>query len=152
MSNFKKIIIIFWSLWLLIALWTDIVGGLAHLHILNATWAPNTNYPFLVKSLAMYSVPEWVPAVSFIGIIIWLLLCTILFIRASCALTKPLSIWLPKAEMAFIVSLSFWFALYLADQLVMQFDLEENHMVQGGLMFLTFLSLYILPDSNSKRV
>lgn len=147
MLYFKKVIVVFWTVWTLIALWTDVVGGLTQLHWLNATWAPNLNYPFLVKSLSMYSVPAWLPAVFFIGIIIWEFLASILFVHACLALQQP-AIWLKRAEVAFIFSLCLWFAFYLADQLVMKFDLEANHMVQGGFMFLTFLGLYILPNEN----
>src|SRR5690349_654185 len=104
---FKKIIILFWTLWWLIALWTDIVGGLAHIGLLVASWAPDTNYPFLVTSLKMYSLPTWVPSIFFIGIIAWSFLSTLAFIWASCGLFQKQSIWLPRAEKAFIISLTF---------------------------------------------
>jgi hypothetical protein len=147
MHQFKKIIILFWALWWLIALWTDIVGGLAHIGILTASWAPDTNYPFLVESLKMYHVPEWLPAVFFIGILLWSCLSTLLFCWASLGLHKDKHIWMKRAEIAFIVSICYWLAFFLADQVVMKFDLEQNHMVQGGFQLLCFLALYLLPES-----
>ena len=33
--------------------------------------------------------------------------------------------------------------------MVMKFDLEENHMVQGGFELLTFSSLYLLPEDKN---
>lgn len=147
-DKFKKIIIIFWTCWWIVALWTDIVGALSHLQWLNASWAPDTNYPFLVTSLQMYPLPTWMPAIFFVGIIIWSFISTIAFCWASMGLCLDKSVWLKRAEYAFIISLSYWFAFFIADQIVMKFDLEENHMVQGGFQFLTFLALYILPDKD----
>lgn len=138
---FSKIIVIFWSFWWLIALWTDIVGGLAHLGILNATWAPNTNYPFLKESLLkMYHLHDCIPPTLFIGIIISSFTTTILFFHASIQMckTKNYSQWARHVDYAFIFSLSFWFILFLADQCIMQFDLEANHMIQGGFELLTY--------------
>ena len=146
-TQFKKIIIIFWTLWWLIALWTDIVGAFAHLGMLNATWAPDTNYPFLKESLKMYNAPEWLVALLFTGIILWSLISTIAFCWASASLTQNADIWMQRARVAFIISLSYWMAFFLADQIVMKFDLEQNHMVQGGFQFLTFLALYLFPKN-----
>ncbi|KTC65303.1 Uncharacterised protein (plasmid) [Legionella adelaidensis] len=144
---FKKLIILFWMCWWVIALWTDIAGALAHLKILSASWAPDVNYPFLVESLKMYGVPSWVPALLFTLILVWSFISAGLFCWASFGLRFEREIWMSRAEIAFIVSLSYWFAFFIADQLVMKFDLEQNHMVQGGFQLLTFLSLYLLPET-----
>ncbi|MDD3265851.1 MAG: hypothetical protein PHC75_01555 [Burkholderiales bacterium] len=143
---FKRIIVIFWALWWLIALWTDVVGAVAHLGYVTASWAPDNNYPFLVKSLAMYNVPTSLPAFFYAGINIFSFICVVLFGRAVFALNK--SNWLEKANIAFIFSLSYWFMFFLADQLIMNFDLEQNHMVQGGFQLLCYLTLYILPNKD----
>jgi hypothetical protein len=145
---FKKIIIIFWFIWWLIALWTDFIGMFAHMGLIHKSWAPDTNYPFLVESLKMYAVPDWVPQLSFAGILIWSLLSTLAFLWTCLGLRQTESVWMKRADLAFTISISFWFALFLADQLVMKFDLEENHMVQGVIQLLTYLSLYILPSKH----
>lgn len=143
---FKKVIVLFWAAWWVIAFWTDIVGGLAHIGWLEATWAPDVNYPFLEKCLEMYQVASWVPAVLFLGIIVWSLAAMLAFIWAALGLRASSAVWMRRAEVAFIISLSWWMAFFLADQLVMNFDLEENHMVQGGFMLLTYLAMYRLPE------
>ena len=149
-TSFKKIIILFWTLWWLIAFWTDLVGGLAHLGLLEKSWAPDTNFPFLIKTLAIYPLPEWVPPVAFLGILSWTLISSLAFCWASAGLCKEASCWMPRADKAFIVSLSLWLAFFIADQLVMQYDLEENHMVQGGFQLLCYLTLYLLPSEQEK--
>lgn len=147
---FKKAIVLFWAVWWIIALWTDVLGGIAHLGLLTVSWAPDNNYPFLVQSLAMYHVPTWLEVILFCGIILWSLFIVVLFCKASAALGKTSAIWVPKANYAFIVSLCFWLAFFIGDQLVMNYDLEQNHMVQGGFQLLTFLALLLMPE-NKKR-
>ena len=144
-DTFNKTLIVFWAFWWLIAFWTDIVGGFAHLGILKASWAPDSNYPFLVSTLKMYQVPSVIPFIFFILILTWSLISTLVFFWASFALSQPREVWIARTRTAYIISLSFWLAFFLADQLVMKFDLEENHMVQGGFELLTFFALYILP-------
>ena len=145
-EHFNKILIIFWAFWWLIAFWTDVVGGLAHLGMLRTSWAPDTNYPFLVDSLKMYHLPPIVPFIFFILILLGTFSSTLLFFWASFSFNHSREIWLARARTAYIVSLTLWLAFFIADQLVMKFDLEENHMVQGGFELLSFFALYILLD------
>lgn len=144
--QFKKIIILFWALWWLIALWTDVVGILAHIGLIHASWAPDTNYTFLVQTLKMYPISDWMPACFLLGIILWSFLSAGLFCWACVGLNKKREIWMRRAQYAFIVSLTYWLAFFLADQIVMKYDLEENHMVQGGFELLSYLALYWLPE------
>ncbi|MEP3278328.1 MAG: hypothetical protein ABJN26_00090 [Stappiaceae bacterium] len=51
-------------------------------------------------------------------------------------------------DSAFIISLGLWFAFFLADQIFLKFDLEQNHMVQGGFQLLCFFALYVLTDDD----
>lgn len=145
LSLFKKSLVVFWFFWWLIALWTDVIGGLAHLGYLKASWAPDMNYPFLVNTLAMYPLPQWVAPFLFVAIIAWSTVNVVLFADASFSLNKSKAYWVPKAQKAFIVSLWLWLAFFLADQMVMKFAEEENHMVQGGFELLSFMALLLLP-------
>ena len=54
--------------------------------------------------------------------------------------------WRERVNAAFIISLGLWFAFFISDQVVMMFDLEQNHMVQGGFQLLTFMAIHFLPD------
>lgn len=146
---FKKIIVVFWTIWWFVALWSDISGGLAHMGYLNATWARDANYAMLVRSLQMYPIPEWCALGLFIGILAWSLLSAVLFLVASVTMGKERKIWMRNVRRAFIVSLTYWFAFFIADQIIMNFDLEQNHMVQGGFQLLTFIALYLLPEPKS---
>ena len=47
-----------------------------------------------------------------------------------------------------VVFWALWWTLafFISDQVVMMFDLEQNHMVQGGFQLLTFMAIHFLPD------
>jgi hypothetical protein len=143
---FKRILVIFWGFWWLIAFLTDFLGGLQHLKLIDLSLNIDTNYPFLVKSLMPFNPPHWLPAYLFIMLMIWALISSLLFFWASLASKAR---WLRLANIAFIVSLGLWLAFFLADQIIMNFDLEANHMVQGGFQLLCFFALYLLPEQET---
>jgi hypothetical protein len=147
---FKRLLVAFWWLWWLIAFLTDFLGGLKELGVITAAWLPHTNYPFLAKSLAPYDAPVWLPPVLFAGIVLWSFLSTVLFTVAMCTPRQPEMRWRHRVDTAFIVSLGLWLAFFIADQVVMKFDLEENHMVQGGFELLCLMAIRLLPDNPSE--
>lgn len=148
-SFFKWVIVAFWALWWLIAFLTDVAGGLKELGVFSPVWLSSTNYQFMLQTLAPFGAPHWLSAVFFIGIIAWSGTSTVLLARAALTPMQPQSRWKQRVNAGFIVSLGLWFAFYLADQVVMKFDLEENHMVQGGFQFLCFMALHLLPDDRT---
>ncbi|MEM7225285.1 MAG: hypothetical protein AAF495_20070 [Pseudomonadota bacterium] len=143
---FKRIILLFWAIWWLLAFLTDAIGALKEIGAVAAPWLPHTNYPSLVESLAPYQVPGWLPPLLFAGIIAWSFASTLLFAQAAATPREPAERWRRRVNNAFIVSLSLWLAFFIADQIVMKFALEQNHMVQGGFQLLTFLAIHLVPD------
>lgn len=134
-----------WALWWLIALWTDLTGALAHIGLLHAPWAQDTNYPFLVKSLEIYPLNRYVPPFLFFCIQIGSSTSSFLFFRASIGHADKTK-WLQRIDHAFIFSLTFWFIFLIADQCIMNFDLEANHMIQAGFELLTYLLIRQSPQ------
>jgi hypothetical protein len=146
MFFFKRIIVVFWALWWMLAFLTDFLGGLYSLNVFTEPWVPHSNYPALVTSLAQYDAPSWLPSLFFVGIIAWSLLSALAFVVAALTPRQPSQRWRERVNAAFIISLGLWFAFFISDQVVMMFDLEQNHMVQGGFQLLTFMAIHFLPD------
>lgn len=150
-QKFKQMTVFTWALWWSIALATDFTEALQDFGWLQLRWHAE-NYPFLVTTLSKYGLPEWVSLVCYVGIILWMIGLTILFWRAAITPYAQRATWLSRVNLAFTVGLGLWFAFYLADQLVLDFSLEQNHMVQGNAMFISFIALYVLPDRlNAER-
>ncbi|MCG7520922.1 hypothetical protein [Ruegeria sp. Ofav3-42] len=143
---FKQGLVVFWFLWWAMAFLTDFVGGLELLGVTSTPWFDGHNYPFLVKTLEQFGSTTAINVSLFIGIILWALLSAGLFLIALGTPYSHTELWFRRVDMAFIVSLGLWLAFFLSDQTVMKFDLEENHMVQGGFQLLCYLTIYVLPD------
>ncbi|WP_170348858.1 hypothetical protein [Ruegeria atlantica] len=143
---FKQSLVIFWFLWWTFAFLTDFIGGLELLGLTSTPWFDGHNFPFLQKTLAQFGASTAVDVILFVGIILWLFLSTLLFAFASFTPYSQTDRWQKRVDAAFIASLGLWLAFFLADQTVMNFDLEENHMVQGGFQLLCYLTIYLLPD------
>ncbi len=146
MFFFKRIIVVFWALWWMLAFLTDFLGGLYLLNVFTEPWVPHSNYPALVASLTQYDAPNWLPGVFFVGIVAWSFMSALAFIFAALTPAQPSPRWRERVNAAFIISLGLWFAFFISDQVVMMFDLEQNHMVQGGFQLLTFMAIHFLPD------
>ena len=146
MFFFKRTIVVFWALWWILAFLTDFLGGLYLLNVFTAPWLPHSNYPSLVESLLQYDAPTWLPGLFFVGIIGWSFLSAGAFTVAALTSRQPSPRWCARVNVAFIVSLGLWFAFFISDQVIMNFDLEQNHMVQGGFQLLTFMAIHLLPD------
>ncbi|MCP4319102.1 MAG: hypothetical protein GY789_24695 [Hyphomicrobiales bacterium] len=90
----------------------------------------------MLTTLAPYDPPGWLPPLHYAGIILWSSASTLFFLAAAGTPLKPRERWLRRVNTAFIVSLCLWLAFFLTDQIVLKFDLEQNHMVQGGFQLL----------------
>ena len=147
-ERFKKTIIVFWALWWSIAFITDFNSGLNHMGLTHISWASTSNYTSIVNSVAFISTNKWISVFLYSGIIVWLFVSATAFIIASFYIvTKPKSaITKSWVNRAFIISLTLWLMFFLADQIIMNFNLAQNHMVQGGFELLTYLTFSILTN------
>lgn len=142
--KFCKFLPFYWLFWWATALWTDVTGAMKVVGLIDAKWAYADNYHFLVKSLHMYSIPSWLPAVFLILIIMSLAAVTAVFAMACYLQIKQRPQWETWTVYAFMLSLCLWMGFFIADQLIMNFDLEQNHMVQGGFEMLCFIFFVIV--------
>ncbi|PIQ43759.1 MAG: hypothetical protein COV52_04770 [Gammaproteobacteria bacterium CG11_big_fil_rev_8_21_14_0_20_46_22] len=149
---FKRVVVLFWFIWWLVAFVTDFLGFLNHFFGATFTWAINSNFVTLEKSLAFAHWSSGVIVTLYACVIIWLFISAILFALASISAFRAGPPQDKKVvNLAFIVTLFFWLAFFIADQCVMKFGLEENHMVQGGFELLSYLALFIIPNHIASR-
>ncbi len=145
-AAFKRLVVVFWALWWLTAFLTDLIGAMRQLGLVTAAWFAVTNYADLTHAVAPYDPPGWLPPFLYAGIIGWSFVSTVLLLIAAGTPREPRWRWRRRVDTAFAVSLGLWAAFFLADQIVLKFGYEQNHMVQGGFQLLTWLALYALPD------
>lgn len=147
-ATFKRLIVVFWAVWWLIAFLTDFIGVLKVTGVVNLPWFKVGNYADILSTITPFHLPAWLAPILYGGIVIWSFASVVLFLRAAATSRQPLQRWQRHVDAAFIVSLGLWFAFFIADQIFLQFDLEQNHMVQGGFQLLCFIALYVLPDDD----
>ncbi len=143
---FKQSLVAFWFVWWAFAFLTDFIGGLELLGYTSTPWFDGHNYPFLEKTLEQFGATPAVDIALFVGIIVWALISALLFLIAAATPYENKGLWVKRVDTAFVVSIGLWLAFFLSDQTVMKFDLEENHMVQGGFQLLCYLTIHLLPD------
>jgi hypothetical protein len=132
---------VYWLAWWSCQLWIDVTGSMRSMGWIDAPWGYLGNYHFLVQSLEIFSVPNWFPGLLLLIIIIWLAIICLLFLLATINLIRVGDRWIFWTNHAFICSFLLWMAFFIADQLVLHFDVEQNHMVQASFEFLCFLFL-----------
>ena len=137
-SLFKWTLIWFWALWWTTVFLTDFLGGLKHLGFPHASWITDANYPMLVKSLQLYPLLPSLASLLFVLIIAWSLLASLVFWRVVFTSYQNSTLWRYRMKIAFFISLELWLAFFLSDQVIMNFDLEQNHMIQGGFSIINF--------------
>lgn len=147
---FKRLIVVTWALWWLIAFVTDFLGALQDLGLVSFSWLQAGNYTAIVQAVAPFGSPTWLDVVLFAGIIAWSFLSALFLCLAAFTPSHPRERWMRLVNAGFIISMAEWFAFFIADQIVQEFDLEGNHMEQAGVQLLCFIALYALPSKTEK--
>lgn len=133
--------VLFWTIWWIIALITDLVSVFAFFNYLPPTFTHSSSYNDVISTIELYHLPSCLAPILFFAIQLWLIIICIFFIHASLNLRKAKTIWVSHAEKAFIISLCLWLTFFLADQIFLKFSLEENHMAQATFQFISYLFL-----------
>jgi len=109
-------------------------------------WTYHENFPCIVQCFARYGTPQWLEVGIFVFVNISLIVVTALFLRALITPTSDYDRWFIRVNQAFIAGLVVWYGFYMGDQIVFRWDLEENHLATGGVTFISYLALHILPN------
>jgi hypothetical protein len=136
----------FWTLWLSITLMTNVCGGLKALGVLSNDWEfASDNYRAVVQAASVYRAPRWLPVVLFSGVIIWQFLAVILFATASISSFELGALDYRAVNSAFAVSVGFWAALMIADEIFLRYEVEGWHALLFIAQLATWMSFYVLP-------
>jgi len=150
-SLFKRLIVVTWALWWVIAFFTDFLGTMQDLGWFDLVWLQTGNYPAIVQAIGPFGAPSWLSVGLFAGVILWSFLSALFLSIAAFAPTRPRDRWMAWVNAGFIISLAEWFAFLIADQIVQEYDLEGNHMEQAGVQLLCFIALHLLPDEREAQ-
>ena len=146
LTTLKIGLVFFWSLWLSIVFLTNFFEGLKHLGWLPENWKfASQNFQLIQKTMRVYQPPGWLPAVLFIGVILWQALAFLLFWNAFRLLLVSGLSALPQVNTAFAVSLALWAAFMVSDEVFCAYEQQSSHVSLFLAQLLTLLALHLLP-------
>lgn len=147
----KKSILLFWALYFLIVVASNITDGLRAVGILaDSITFTSGNYGLMAKVVAIYHTPTWLLVIMYIGVIIWEGLASFTFFSAFSAYNKTPIIG-KHIYTAFILSFGLWAAFILMDEFFIAFhvaDLERSHQMLMITQLVTLFAMVLLPDED----
>ena len=144
---FKLALLIFWGLWYLMALSTNVCESFEGLRIFPKTWSfASGNLRAIGKAISIYSTARWLPRLLFFGVLCWQLLTVCLFAWAVIASVSAGSLHSEAVNAACVAGLGLWAAFMLADEVLKQYDAEHSHVLFFIAQLVTLVALYVLPD------
>jgi hypothetical protein len=144
LNTLKRGLLLFWALWMTIVLLTNLADLGQHVG-LGANWPfVSGNYALIAQTVAIYTLPESLALILFIGVIVWEAWSAFLLFRAFAAFHGAGS--QQALYNAFAVSLALWAALVLADEIFIAYSYEGTHMGIFTSQLVTLLAVRLLPN------
>jgi hypothetical protein len=149
LRTLKRGLIFFWALWLSIVFATNAFDFLKHVGGLGESWAfASGNYDFMMSKTALYSLPDGLVMLLFLGVLVWEGLAAALLWRAFAAYRGG-GRGLNAVHTAFAFSLALWAAFMIADELLIAYDVEGTHMGIFTAQLVTLVAVRLLPEDGN---
>lgn len=143
----KQGIVLFWALWLSVAWLSNLCDGLKTYRLLGGGWwFASGNYAMMAKTTQKCRMPPWLTTLLFLGVLVWqggaMLLLWAAFFQFQ-GLHEPGASVLYAA---FLVNLSLWAALLIADEIFLAYATESTHLRVFTAQMTSLLVLALLPE------
>ena len=143
----KHGLVLFWALWLSVTWLTNVCDGLKALRLPGVRWPwTSGNDARMGATRQKFALPRWLPAVLFLGVVLWQGLAAGLWWGAVGVFHGMHGPGLEQLHTAFGVSLALWAALMLADELLLVYEVEAPHMRIFVAQLVSLLVLHRVPD------
>ncbi len=140
----KDGLVFFWAAWLSIVFLTNLFEGLKRLGLLSEGWKfASQNYELIQKTISVYSPPDWLAGVLFLGVVLWQgLALVLLWVAFGWMLAQGPA--LAQIDLAFGVLLGLWAAFMLADEIFRAYENQTKHLLIFISQLITVLLLHFL--------
>lgn len=147
----KRSILLFWALYFLLVLSSNLGDALKEIGLLPADWIyASGNYGLIQKVVNIYSFPSFITAILFAGVLLLQLLITIYFWQAYREHQLSDSELMRLVYRAFGTAFLLWFLFILSDEFFLVYDkiagLERGHFGMLVAQIVTFLTITLVPD------
>jgi hypothetical protein len=143
---FKRVLLLFWAVWLSVVLVSNLADAAKGLGWLGESRAFGSgNLKFIRETTALYGTPNWVNGALFAAVILWEGVATLLFWWAG---------WTYRGSgserkvvyRAFTASLLLWGAFLVADEVFIAYAIESSHLRLFIGHLVTLLAVELLPE------
>ena len=144
--HLKRLLLIFWAIWLSIVFLSNLADGAKGLGWLGESWPfASGNWKLLQQTTALYKISAVMNAVLFVGVLLWEGAAAVLFWRAAWSFRGRDSAH-QSVYLAFMVSLLLWSAFLIADEIFIAYSLESVHMRLLLVHLTTLLVVDLIPE------
>lgn len=138
----KRVLILYWAVWLSVVVITNIFNGLIILDVLGSSWEITSgNYGFIAQTTKIYDIPRIVNEFLFLGVIIWETVGAILLWRAFTRFRGTTESSMRPVYLAFIVTISLFAAFTVVTEIFIAFNAETTF---RRIFIAQLLSVYVI--------
>jgi hypothetical protein len=140
-------LLVFWAVWFLITLASNLCAGLKALKLLPGRWRfASENYRAVADATSVYDAPRWLAPILFTGVILWQLIAAFLFARAAVLACLDGHVAGASAGAAFVAGVELPAAFMLADEIFLQYERQASHATLFIAQLATCIAVLLLPD------
>lgn len=145
-TGIKRLLLLFWALWLSVVACTNILNGLQALGIVVESFRfVSGNWAWINTTLDPLGVPRGLQAFLFISVIIWEAVAAGLFWRAVFTFgDRPIN-QERETIVACVVNLALWSAFLVLDEVLLAHQPETVHRSIFVMQIATILVLCLIP-------
>jgi len=143
LHTLKLALLVFWSLWLSIVFMTNAFEGLILINVLPESWKfASKNYQAIQEAAAKYALTARWAGILFIGVIGWQAVAAVFFWLAVAGYLRG---HVQALYSGFFISLGFWMAIMIADELFKAYEKQITHLLVFSAQLLSLLVILALP-------
>lgn len=143
LHTIKLALLVFWSLWLSIVFMTNAFEGLILINVLPQSWKfASKNFQSIKEATAKYALTAKWAGILFFGVVIWQAAAAVFFWLAVAGFLRGHT---QALYSGFFVSLSFWMAIMIADELFKAYEKQISHLLVFSAQLISMLVILALP-------
>jgi hypothetical protein len=146
----KRGLLLFWALWYSVVVTTNVLNALQALGILSASFKfVSGNWEWINQTMNPLGVPIALQAFLFAGVIVWEMLCAILFFVACVRFRSRTLVEEKESLWACAGALALWCTFQVLDEAFLAYDPERVHRMILIETILTMMFLQLVPRENT---
>lgn len=139
-------VLAFWTLWFGLVTLTNLLDALKTAGALPQGWSlASGNLASLRAAVSVHGLGRRSAGFLFAGVIVWQAGCCALLARAAYRSVSHQVLDMAAINLAFAAALGLWAAFMLAEEIFLQYERLDFHLLLWGTQLLSLAALHLLP-------